>query len=90
MKLFLRALAKWCHEKHRRWMGRSLIQSLLQLAWISAIVWLVWNHALSDFLGAGRMDLWKAVGIGVLVTMVAPVFRETPLQSALRMGVQRR
>jgi hypothetical protein len=74
----LRTLTGWRRAQRASSLLKSLLLALLQLCWVSLLVWLLWNDALSDFFGAARIDAWKAVGLGLLVAIVASVFRDGP------------
>jgi hypothetical protein len=74
----LPTLARWRRGQRAPSLLKSFLLALLQLAWVSLLVWFLWNDAISDFFGAGRIDVWKAVGLGVLVAIVASVFRDAP------------
>lgn len=56
---------------------RTVSHILFRLSCWSAIVWLIWNHALSDFLNADRITPWQALGISVLLCVLSMVFEDS-------------
>jgi hypothetical protein len=85
-----RTLAQWRQVWRLPRLAKSLLRALLHLAWVSLLVWLLWNDAISGFLGAGQIDAWKAVGLGLLVAIVAWVFRDAPAHATSPAEARRR
>jgi len=56
---------------------RTVFHILFRLSCWSAIVWLVWNHALSDFFNADRISPWQALGVSVLLCVLSMVFEDS-------------
>ena len=89
-KSHARSLAQWRQEWQLPSLAKSLLHALLQLAWVSLLVWLLWNDAISGFFGAGQIDAWKAVGLGLLVAIVAWIFRDAPAHATSPAEARRR
>ena len=68
-------LQSWFHQLNRGRI-RTVFHALFRLFCWWAVVWLVWNHAMSDFLNAGRITLWQSLGMSILLMGLAAIFED--------------
>ncbi len=65
---------------------RSVLHILFRVSCWSAVAWLVWNHALSNFLNLGGIGAWQSLGLGVALSVVSMILEDT--ESRWDMGRQ--
>ena len=66
------ALPKWVGVNYHFKLGTALAPIFRLLCW-SAVVWVVWNNALSHFLNAGSIGPLLSLGLGAFVYAVSMV-----------------
>ncbi len=59
-------LPKWLGVSYRFRLG-TFLTALFQLSCWSAVVWVVWNHALTHFFNAGGIGPLLSVGLGAFL-----------------------
>jgi len=68
------SLPKWLDIRKRQ--IRTVLHTLIRLSCWSAAVWLVWNHAVSNFLNADRIGPLLSFGFGAFMHATSMVFED--------------
>jgi hypothetical protein len=77
-RLYLRRLISLLkkRELYRLSQIRPVLHVIFRLFCWSSVAWLVWNHALMDFLNADKITVPQSVGIGALLCVLSMVLEE--------------
>ena len=72
------SLPKWRGMRYQRPV-RAVLNMLLRLSCWSAVVWLVWNHALSNFFNGGGIGPMLSLGLGAFLYAMSSILDDREL-----------
>ncbi|MFZ2444814.1 MAG: hypothetical protein WAW37_00510 [Syntrophobacteraceae bacterium] len=68
------SLPKWLAMRNRQ--IRTVLHTLFRLSCWTVVVWVVWNHALSNFFNFGRVGLLLSFGLGAFLHAMSTILED--------------
>ena len=69
------SLPKWLGIRYQIQVG-AVLNTLFRISCWSAVAWLVWNHALSNFFNAGSVGPLLSLGLGALLHAMSTILED--------------